>query len=192
MIMPTYIGDIVISLHKMHGESDDSASVTSSLKTQGHLRKQHRQGKKPEATGTASSSTAPPGLSPPYPDQDPWLRHDPWGGWKNSGPAPMDDGTVQTMASTMEERLSTSIQKVHEDRFQKLEVDIAEIKLQSNRHEQWFQDAGSANQRLQTQVNHLATQVTLQQHEMSSLSHEIKSGFQNMEALLSKKQRGDE
>ena len=104
----------------------------------------------------------------------------------------MDDGAVQSMADSMEERLSTSIQKVHEDRFQKLEVDIAEIKMQSHRHEQWFQDAGAANQRLQTQVNHLTNQVTQQQHEMSSLSQDIKSGFQNMEALLSKKQRRDE
>ena len=64
--------------------------------------------------------------------------------------------------------------------------------MQSNRHDQWFQEAGAANQRLQTQVNHLATQVTQQQNEMSSLSQEIKSGFQSMEALLSKEQRRDE
>ena len=96
------------------------------------------------------------------------------------------------MAASLEDKVISTVQKANEDRFQKLEVDIAEIRMQHERHEHWFQEAGSANQRLQSQVNHLATQMTQQQHEVSSLSQEIKSGFQNMEALLSKKQRLDD
>jgi peptidoglycan hydrolase CwlO-like protein len=63
--------------------------------------------------------------------------------------------------------------------------------VQHSKHEQWFQEAGAANQRLQSQVGSLSTQVTKQQQEVHSLSADIKSVFQNIEALLAKKQRVD-
>ena len=192
LVMPTSTGDIVISLHKEHGDGEHGVSLTSSSKTQGHLRKQQRQDQKTEAT-PSSSATPPPGLAKPAQEPDPWTRHDPWGGWKNPNSTPMEDEPmVKSMASSLEDKVISTVQKVNEDRFQKLEVDIAEIRMQHGRHEQWFQEAGNANQRLQSQVNHLATQMTQQQNEVSSLSQEIKSGFQNMEALLSKKQRLDD
>ena len=95
------------------------------------------------------------------------------------------------MVASLEERVATNVQKNNEERFQKLEVDIAEVKMQHHKHEQWFQDAGVANQRLQSQVSNLTNQVTQQQQEVSSLSMDIKTGFQNIEALLAKKQRMD-
>jgi flagellar biosynthesis chaperone FliJ len=49
-----------------------------------------------------------------------------------------------------------------------------------------------ANQNLQSQVGTLTTQVAQQQQEVSTLSQDIRSGFQNLEALFAKKQRRDE
>ena len=101
---------------------------------------------------------------------------------------------AKLMVDTMEERLTATITEQTEARFQKLEVDMAEIKHQHQRHERWFQDAAVAvaNQNLQSQVGTLTTQVAQQQQEVSTLSQDIRSGFQNLEALFAKKQRRDE
>ena len=96
---------------------------------------------------------------------------------------------AKAMVDTMEERLTATITEQTEARFQKLEVDMAEIKHQHQRHERWFQDAAVANHNLQSQVSTLTTQVAQQQQEVSTLSQDIRSGFQNLEALFAKKQR---
>ena len=157
---------------------------------QGHLRRQQKREKKGDIK--IADTDAPPGLSGTNSDQDPWIKHDPWKGWKQTAPVPMeDDHPSRSMVASLEERVATNVQKNNEERFQKLEVDIAEVKMQHHKHEQWFQDAGVANQRLQSQVSNLTNQVTQQQQEVSSLSMDIMTGFQNIEALLAKKQRMD-
>ena len=60
LIMPTDVGDVVISLQKSQGEGDTSISLTSSAKTQGHLRKQQKQVKKADNPNSSTSAAAPP------------------------------------------------------------------------------------------------------------------------------------
>lgn len=197
MLMTTSTGDVVISLQKTHGEEDISTTLTSSAKTQGFLRKQQRQDKTLPRDAKQSTSSAPPGLAAPSGSGDPWQFYDPWsGGRPVKPPQPMEDEPMHAklMVDTMEERLTATITEQTEARFQKLEVDMAEIKHQHQRHERWFQDAAVAvaNQNLQSQVGTLTTQVAQQQQEVSTLSQDIRSGFQNLEALFAKKQRRDE
>ena len=96
---------------------------------------------------------------------------------------------AKAMMDSMEERLAAQLTEHTEARFYKLEVDMAKIREQNHRHEGWFQDAAKATQHLQNQVGTLTNQVAQQQQEVSSLSSDIKNGFQSIEALLSKKQR---
>ena len=190
MIIPTKSGDVMISLHKKHGEADSGSNLTTSAKTQGHLRKQQKEDKKSSSMAKGSTSTSVPSIAMSSAD-DPWARGDPWGGWKGTTPMQDEPMHVKAMAETMEQRVTSGVLSANEQRFQKLEVDMAEIRQQHLKHEHWFQEAGAANQRLQNQVGALSTQVTQNQQEVTSLSAEIKMGFQNMEALLSKKQRTD-
>ena len=194
LVMATDSGDVVISLHKTLGESETNVTLTSSAKTHGYLRKQQKHDKLSKSS-SSSSPSAPPGLPVLPGGQDPWLNYDPW---SKTGP-PRAQNTAddvpmhpRSMVDTVEERLTASVTERTEARFQKLEVDMAEIREQHQKHERWFQDAAVADQHLQQQVGSLSTQVTQQQQEVSSLSSDIKTGFQNIEALLSKRQRHDE
>eukprot|EP00435_Cladocopium_sp_Y103_P032649 s829_g8.t1 len=198
MVMSTKAGDIVISLHRAQSEGENGITLTSSSKTQGHLRKLQKEPKQnsrstKEAVGSAPASSS-------GQEADPWsqYQYDPWRPGATSHPVrnvPMTEDEpmhAKSMLVTMEERVAQSVLSSTDDRFKQLEVDIAEIRSQNSRHEQWFQDAGAATQNLQAQVGHLTTQLNQHQQEVSSLSMEIKSGFQNMEALLSKRQRLDD
>lgn len=121
--MPTDPGDIVILLQKAHDEGENLTSITSSARAQGHLRRQQKNEKKGMGKG---SLQAPPGLGSSSSDVDPLPMHDPW------RPTPMDeDLPTRTMVASLEERAATSVQKTNEERFQKLEVDMAECSTAS-------------------------------------------------------------
>lgn len=192
MLMTTNAGDVVISLHRTHGEGETSSSLTSSAKTQGYLRKQQRTEKGHEPASASTTPLGPPGLSGTSSTADPWQNYDPWSQGRPSRPMPaQEDEPMQAkaMMDSMEERLTAQLTEHTEARFYKIEVDMAEIREQNHRHEGWFQDAAKATQHLQNQVGTLTHQVAQQQQEVSSLSSDIKNGFQSIEALLSKKQR---
>jgi hypothetical protein len=191
MIIPTKAGDVMISLHKAHGDGEGGSTLTSSARTQGHLRKQQKEERKgvPPSQGHSKAQASSSAMTTS--EADPWIGNDPWGGWRSTAPNQDEPMHVKAMAESLEERVTTGVMSANEERFQKLEVDIAEIRQQNRKHEQWFQEAGAANQRLQTQVGTLSTQLAQNQQEVTSLSAEIKMGFQSMEALLSKKQRTD-
>lgn len=181
----------MISLHKAHGDGEGGSTLTSSARTQGHLRKQQKEERKgvPPSQGHSKAQASSSAMTTS--EADPWIGNDPWGGWRSTAPNQDEPMHVKAMAESLEERVTTGVMSANEERFQKLEVDIAEIRQQNRKHEQWFQEAGAANQRLQTQVGTLSTQLAQNQQEVTSLSAEIKMGFQSMEALLSKKQRTD-
>lgn len=193
MIMATNTGDVMISLHRAHDGGDGGATLTSSAKTQGHLRRQQKdlKGESQQTKSKAASASSYAGHAEP----DPWSQHDPWQSWRgNKGDTAMEDEPMhaKAMVDSMEERVTQTVLSTTEERFQRLEVDLAEIKNQNQKHEQWFHDAGNATQRLQNQVGTLTTQMGQQQQDVATLSQEIKSGFQLMESLLSKRQKVDD
>lgn len=84
---------------------------------------------------------------------------------------------------------STATDSASEARFQRLEVDITELRQQHSKFENWFQDAAAASSSMQSQIGELRTQVNAHSTELGTVRSEIQNGFQHLEALFSKKHR---
>ena len=88
--------------------------------------------------------------------------------------------------------ISTVVAEATDSRFAKLEVDLAEMRHQQGKFESWCHEAGQAQQHMQAQLGQLAATVSEHSVELSDMGKEIKSGFQLMESLLSKRQKVDD
>ena len=185
-IVQTSMGDVTISLQKQVITDSPIQRVFGSTRTQAHLRRKARKEDNKE------------NIKPPQaPDTgaDPWLQADPWAKWpQRSG---SHDGDVQMQVvpklESIEEKLRGEISNVvaeaTDSRFAKLEVDLAEMRHQQGKFESWCHDAGQAQQHMQAQLGQLAATVSEHSAELSDMGKEIKSGFQNIEALLVKRSR---
>ena len=186
-------GDVTVVLHKKVSAQPVGPKVLTTLKTRSHM----KQMTQPEVTSTAtgsSSTGAPPGLP------DPWANwKDPW---SSTRPVMADPGdvTMLSRADQLEERVVTQLQQhlkenppaadsASEARFQRLEVDITELRQQQSKFENWFQDAAAASSNMQNQIGELRTQVNAHTTELGTVRSEIQNGFQHLEALFSKKHR---
>ena len=184
----------MVSLHKDTTLPPTSTtSITSLGKTQAFLRKQQKAG----SSKDTKTIQAPPGLT-----DDPWTVHDPWKSWQGARPStdvPMP--ATRSMAEHLEEKMQQQVvASVKDSTGARL---LVEIKHQQGKFETWFQEAGAANDLLQTQVQGLANQVSRnqkeapglsgqtqqQQQQIGIISADIQKGFTQIEALLSKKQR---
>ena len=125
----------------------------------------------------------------------PWNGVDPWGGYNKfregaEQDAPMARSSkMERLQTQMHEVVENSLKDVTEQRFQRLETGITELREQNQKFETWFGEAGQSTAALRQDVNVLTGQVRENQQNISSLSGEIRSGFANLEALLAKKQR---
>ena len=196
LIMQTNNGDVAISLQKQVVAERYSGNVLSSMKTQAHLRKQSKERssgwkgkenaapKQTEATSSASGGA-----------NDPWVKqgtYDPWGRWNpvSNEDVPMAvTPKLDTIQDALKKEVTASVTEKTDQRLNKMEVDIYELRQQHVKYEQWFSEAGAATTNLQSQLNTVAAQVADQRSEISSMGQEIKSGFSHLEALLSKKSR---
>ena len=192
MIMQTSNGDVAITLQKQVMSERSTGHILSSNKTQAHLRK---QSKERDSKSKGKENAAPSNGDATESWSDPWWKrgqHDPWGKWhpKEGEDVPM---TVQpkldTIQDTLRKEVSATIAEKTDSRLNKLETDIHEMRNQHVKYEQWFAEAGAANQNLQGQLNTVVAQVAEQKSELSTMGSEIKSGFANLEALLAKKAR---
>lgn len=186
-------GDVTVVLHKKISAQPEGPRVLSTLKTRSHM----KQRSLPEV---ASASTGPPPSGAPPGLSDPWANwKDPWSSSRHA----MTDSTDATMlsrADQLEERVVTQLQQhlrenstatdsASEARFQRLEVDITELRQQHSKFENWFQDAAAASSSMQSQIGELRTQVNAHSTELGTVRSEIQNGFQHLEALFSKKHR---
>ena len=142
-IMWTNAGDVMVSLHKDTTLPPTSTtSITSLGKTQAFLRKQQKAG----SSKDTKTIQAPPGLT-----DDPWTVHDPWKSWQGARPStdvPMP--ATRSMAEHLEEKMQQQVvASVKDNTGARL---LVEIKHQQGKFETWFQEAGAANDLLQTQV----------------------------------------
>ena len=125
----------------------------------------------------------------------PWNGMDPWGGDNRFKEA--DEGCAQPLRTSKLEKLQTQMQGVLENnikdateqRFQQLECGLTELKEQNQKFETWFGEAGQSTAALRQDVNMLTGQVKENQKNIADMSTDIRTGFANIEALLSKKQR---
>ena len=96
---------------------------------------------------------------------------------------------LERLQTQVHEVIETSLKHATEQRFQKLETGITELREQNQKFETWFGEAGQSTAALRQDVTMLTGQVRENQQNISTLSGEIRSGFANLEALLAKKQR---
>ena len=196
MLFPAQQGDVTVVLHKKMSDMSTGPQVLTTMKTRSHM--QQKMHKTSDAVSNGSSTIGPPpGLA------DPWAN---WKGpWARGKPVASPSDDVQMAAASridqLEARVSQNVQQQllranaaedehkHEERFQKLEVDISELKKQHTRYEGWFQDAASMTNNMQSQIGELRTQVREHSKELTTVRSEIQNGFQSMEALFSKKHR---
>ena len=180
-IFQTTAGDVLVTLHKKPEIDKKTVSVLSSAKTKTFLRK--------SPTSTAALKLA--GKE----NVMPWNGLDPWGGY-NKFPDAEEVGQSSHRTSKMEQLqvqvqgvVENGIKDATEQRFQKLETGITELREQNQKFEGWFGEAGRSNAAIRQEVSSLATQVKENKENLSAMSTDIRSGFANIEALLSKKQR---
>eukprot|EP00438_Fugacium_kawagutii_P035434 Skav206969 [mRNA] locus=scaffold255:597270:599261:+ [translate_table: standard] len=165
-VLTTTDGDIMASLHRKQDQERPSPVVLGSNKTKNHMK------------NTKKQQEAPPGLDKEnVAPSTPWKGRDPWGGWNPTGDAPMPDVSCQQaltgvprqpLVDSEARRTQDGFKQETEQRFQRLETDLTEIKEQHVKYEQWFRDAGAANHQVQTQVQHLTTQVVQNQNEVQT------------------------
>ena len=100
---------------------------------------------------------------------------------------------VTPKLDSMEERLkgeiTQAIAHATDGRLNKLETDLSEMRHHQARFESWCQDAGQAQQQLQTQLGQLAATVSEHTAELTDMGKQIQSGFSNIESLLVKRSR---
>ncbi len=195
MLFPTEQGDVTVVLHRKVSAEPSGPKVLSTMKTRSHMKQkatndQATQNDKPNKVGP------PPGLSDPWANwKDPWARS---ATHPSSGDVSM---AATSRIDQLEERVSQNLQQQllkapqegleekHEARFQKLEVDISELRQQRTRYESWFQEAATASNSMQSQIGELRSQVRENATELVTVRSEIQNGFQNLEALFAKKHR---
>jgi hypothetical protein len=185
-IVQTSMGDVTISLQKQVITDSPIQRVFGSTRTQAHLRRRAHKEENKENIKPPQAQDA---------GADPWLQADPWAKWPQRSGGQEGDVPMQVVPKleSIEEKLRGEISNVvaeaTDSRFAKLEVDLAEMRHQQGKFESWCHEAGQAQQHMQAQIGQLAATVSEHSAELSDMGKEIKSGFQNIEALLVKRSR---
>lgn len=180
-VFQTNNGDVLVTMHKKQEAERTEPIILASAKTKTFLKKAPAR---KQAAGSQDKENVMP-----------WNGLDPWGGYNKfqDGVEPDAQMTRSTklerLQSQMHEVVETSLKDATEQRFQKLETGITELREQNQKFETWFGEAGQSTAALRQDVSVLTGQVRENQQNISTLSGEIRSGFANLEALLAKKQR---
>ena len=180
-VFQTTTGDVLVTLHKKNEQVKTSQVILSSFKTKTHF----KQGPVKTAKRTLVDKE----------NIAPWSGRDPWGGFNKFKEAEEGD---QPMAPTskweklqdeVQGTVATSVRDATEARFLKLETGMHELREQGQKFETWFHEAGQSNASLRQEVGVLTSQVKEHHQTIQSMNTDIRTGFANIEALLSKKQR---
>ena len=180
-VFQTNAGDVLVTLHKKQEEDKREQVILSSAKTKSFL-------KKTPASQASSSKTDKENVMP-------WSGLDPWGGFNKFKEAegataqPLRTSKLEKLQNQMQGVVESNIKDATEQRFQKLECGLTELKEQNQTFENWFGEAGQSTAALRHDVTMLTGQVKENQKNIADMSSDIRSGFANLEALLSKKQR---
>ena len=180
-IFQTNAGDVLVTLHKKQVEDKGQQVILSSAKTKSFL-------KKTPATQTSNSKADKENVMP-------WSGLDPWGGFNKFKEAegvaaqPLRTSKLEKQQNQMQDVVESNIKDATEQRFQKLECGLTELKEQNQKFENWFGEAGQSTAALRHDVTVLTGQVKENQKNIADMPSDIRTGFANLEALLSKKQR---
>ena len=198
-VLPTSRGEVTATIHREAGKETNHPLILTSTKTRSHMRKAPQKAQEVDRSKNKASSSKT--------DPDPWWGsgRDPWGGYQTvfdgTGDVAMQapsklDAVEARLQTALETSVTGKVQQANEERFNRLEVDMAEIKAQNQQYQGWFHEAAQASNRMQLQVDELqtvaqaqATDMEIVKADISTVRGEIQSGFSNIEALLSKRPR---
>eukprot|EP00438_Fugacium_kawagutii_P033744 Skav209660 [mRNA] locus=scaffold2126:122984:134587:- [translate_table: standard] len=214
MVLPTSDGDVVLTLHRKPAVARAPLAVLSSHKTLTHLKKDHSQTLQQQADNAPGPSNPwskyneNKAISNQQADKEnviPWAGPDPWGGF-NPPAKTMEVDEAAVLRPQKIQQIQASVQdhvkEAHEERFQRLETDITQIRQQQDKFESWFQDAGKATSTLQSQVGSLTNQLLETKNEIhqqvgtltqqmgenrqgiTDMGARIEQGFANLQDLL--------
>ena len=179
-IIQTKSGDVTITLQKAVSTSKHEPTVLTSRRTQKHIRSE----------AASSSSTSHPTTR----EEDPWMHFDPWSKHRPLPPTWSQEDTDEKMApvstklaevqSQLRDDLLQELQRTSDSRIAKLEVGLEELREQNDKFEGWFQDAADANSKIQSQMQVLHEEVSVQKQDTASLAQEIRGGFSSMQLML--------
>ena len=119
----------------------------------------------------------------------PWSGLDPWGGFNKFKEAegataqPLRTSKLEKLQNQMQGVVESNIKDATEQRFQKLECGLTELKEQNQKFENWFGEAGQSTAALRHDVTMLTGQVKENQKNIADMSSDIRSGFANLEEL---------
>ena len=172
-VFETTSGDILVTLHKRQERNKEDHVVLSSIKTKSHMKQAPLQRKKKVEDKENIA---------------PWSGRDPWGGYNKF--REVEEGDQRMTPVSKWDKLQGEVQGVVASSV-KLETGMSELRHQNQKFENWFHEAGQSNASLRQEVGVLISQVKEHQQTIQHMGCEIKSGFQDLEALLSKKQRSE-
>eukprot|EP00438_Fugacium_kawagutii_P023954 Skav232716 [mRNA] locus=scaffold4051:84716:89491:+ [translate_table: standard] len=193
-ILPTTDGDVMLSLHRKPVSERPPLTILGSQKTKTYLKKDQ-----PASSGSRPSDPWKPRASAAAGKENvvPWEGKDPWGGYN-----PITDKTMEvdeqasrpSKFQQLQDTVQDQIKGAHEQRFQKLETDITEIRKQQDKFESWFQDAGQATHNLQNQVGTLTTQLaetkTEINHQVGALVQQVSDNRQGLTDMGNRIEQG--
>ena len=150
----------------------------------------------------ASLKTAKSIRSSPHQGDDPWSGgRDPWSAYKglpaSSSAAPSQaaekklEAIEKRLQSSLEaklvdqfsERATAMVDDSQANRLSQLEVDVAELRKQSQRFESWFQDAGKAASDSSAKIEHMQGQINEQWQATKSMQVSLQETTQSLSGL---------
>lgn len=189
-ILTAFGSDVIIKEVRDLQVQENKPTIYAPAKTQKHLREQ-------PAASTAKSSGS----------SDPWLEHDPWGGYhKTATPAgqgrtykaAFQDQIRETVENALKEKQDQDFQMnvnadeyttEQEQRFVALESGLHELKSQNGQFLQWFQQTGDKikqneqmMQDVQDNVQQHACALQLMSASLSNAEHSITEVHQTLNA----------
>ena len=181
-VLQAFNKDVLVSLLRDKKEVDRTPQIIGSNRAQKHLRNQDRP------TTAASAST------------DPWQANpslDPWKSWR--GPTTVQTeaaakridaitATVVTQANdAVRQQLDAAIQNAPtamDQRIQKLETDMVEIKTHNATVTNWIKETGTRLSNQDDKLNHLNTAMQQQQQDLISVRTELHTSADNLHQAM--------
>ena len=181
-VLQAFNKDVLVSLLRDKKEVDRTPQIIGSNRAQKHLRNQDRP------TTAASAST------------DPWQANpslDPWKSWRGPTTVQTDaaakridaiTATVVTQANdAVRQQLDAAIQNAPtamDQRIQKLETDMVEIKTHNATVTNWIKETGTRLSNQDDKLNHLNTAMQQQQQDLISVRTEVHTSADNLHQAM--------
>ena len=184
--MVAFAKDVLITLLRDKTSTDKPPAVVGPKRVQTHLQRTI-------APAAPSSSS------------DPWLQssNDPWKQWHqpvdpaNGNSQPTTSSAANKRMDSLRNQLSTEIRQhlteqmagdgyttENEQRFAKLETNMAELQAQGHQFRQWFEESGNKMASHDHQLTQIQSAIAQQQQDLTSVEAEVHSSADSLHQAM--------